>query len=58
MLIFRHPVWFLQVQKWKQTSLEATKSKEDTEIKFQQKIADMVALMERHKVNLILLCLP
>ncbi|XP_053539673.1 synaptonemal complex protein 1 isoform X8 [Ictalurus punctatus] len=39
----------LKVQKWKQTSLEATKSKEDTEIKFQQKIADMVALMERHK---------
>ncbi|XP_053539671.1 synaptonemal complex protein 1 isoform X6 [Ictalurus punctatus] len=39
----------LEVQKWKQTSLEATKSKEDTEIKFQQKIADMVALMERHK---------
>ncbi|KAF4079095.1 hypothetical protein AMELA_G00189130 [Ameiurus melas] len=38
-----------EVQKWKQTSLEATKSKEDTEIKFQQKIADMVALMERHK---------
>ncbi|KAI5109142.1 synaptonemal complex protein 1 [Silurus meridionalis] len=37
------------VQKWKQTSLEATKCKEDTELKFQQKIADMVALMERHK---------
>ncbi|XP_053355641.1 synaptonemal complex protein 1 [Clarias gariepinus] len=39
----------LEVQKWKQTSLEATKSKEDNEIKFQQKIADMVALMEKHK---------
>ncbi|TVK90479.1 Synaptonemal complex protein 1 [Bagarius yarrelli] len=39
----------LKVQKWKQASLEATKSKEDTEIKFQQKISDMVALMERHK---------
>ncbi|XP_047669092.1 synaptonemal complex protein 1 isoform X5 [Tachysurus fulvidraco] len=39
----------LEVQKWKQGSLEATKSKEDIEIKFQQKIADMVALMERHK---------
>ncbi|KAK3556970.1 hypothetical protein QTP70_022314 [Hemibagrus guttatus] len=39
----------LEVQKWKQASLEATKSKEDIEIKFQQKIADMVALMERHK---------
>ncbi|XP_060774255.1 synaptonemal complex protein 1-like [Neoarius graeffei] len=39
----------LEVQKWKQTLLEATKDKEDTEIKFQQKIAEMVALMERHK---------
>ncbi|XP_046704803.1 synaptonemal complex protein 1 isoform X3 [Silurus meridionalis] len=39
----------MEVQKWKQTSLEATKCKEDTELKFQQKIADMVALMERHK---------
>ncbi|MCJ8729468.1 hypothetical protein PDJAM_G00106730 [Pangasius djambal] len=39
----------LEVQKWKKTTVEATKSKEDTEIKFQQKIADMVALMERHK---------
>lgn len=48
----------MQVQKWKQGSLEATKSKEDIEIKFQQKIADMVALMERHKVNIILLWLP
>ncbi|KAL6457785.1 hypothetical protein MHYP_G00330150 [Metynnis hypsauchen] len=39
----------LEVQKLKQTAMEAVKSKEDTEIKCQQKISDMVALMERHK---------
>ncbi|XP_059426521.1 synaptonemal complex protein 1 isoform X3 [Carassius carassius] len=39
----------LEVQKLKQTAMEALKSKDDTEIKCQQKISDMVALMERHK---------
>ncbi len=34
--------------------MEALKSKDDTEIKCQQKISDMVALMERHKVIIIL----
>uniref|UniRef100_A0A672RM69 Synaptonemal complex protein 1 n=1 Tax=Sinocyclocheilus grahami TaxID=75366 RepID=A0A672RM69_SINGR len=37
------------VQKLKETAMEALKSKDDTEIKCQQKISDMVALMERHK---------
>ncbi|ROL44898.1 Synaptonemal complex protein 1 [Anabarilius grahami] len=39
----------LEVQNLKQTAMEALKSKDDTEIKCQQKISDMVALMERHK---------
>ncbi|KAI2663834.1 Synaptonemal complex protein 1 [Labeo rohita] len=39
----------LEVQKLKQTAMEALKSKDDTEIKCQQKISNMVALMERHK---------
>ncbi|XP_016092077.1 synaptonemal complex protein 1-like [Sinocyclocheilus grahami] len=39
----------LEVQKLKETAMEALKSKDDTEIKCQQKISDMVALMERHK---------
>lgn len=46
-------VWFLQVDKLKQAAMEALKSKEDTETKCQQKISDMVALMERHKVLII-----
>lgn len=44
---------FLQVEKLKQTATEALKSKEDTETKCQQKISDIVALMERHKVVII-----
>ncbi|XP_051568665.1 synaptonemal complex protein 1-like isoform X2 [Myxocyprinus asiaticus] len=39
----------LEVQKLKQTAMDALKSKDDAEIKCQQKISDMVALMERHK---------
>ncbi|XP_051752367.1 synaptonemal complex protein 1 [Ctenopharyngodon idella] len=39
----------LEVQNLKQTAMEALKSKDDTEMKCQQKISDMVALMERHK---------
>ncbi|XP_059415795.1 synaptonemal complex protein 1-like isoform X1 [Carassius carassius] len=39
----------LEMQKLKETAMEALKSKDDTEIKCQQKISDMVALMERHK---------
>ncbi|XP_066522490.1 synaptonemal complex protein 1 isoform X2 [Hoplias malabaricus] len=39
----------LEVEKLKLTAMEAVKSKEDTEFKCQQKISDMVALMERHK---------
>ncbi|XP_076870306.1 synaptonemal complex protein 1 isoform X2 [Brachyhypopomus gauderio] len=39
----------LEVEKLTQTTMEAMKSKEDTEIKCQQKITDMIALMERHK---------
>ncbi|XP_026874986.2 synaptonemal complex protein 1 [Electrophorus electricus] len=39
----------LEVQKLKQTTMEAMKIKEDTEIKCQQKITDMIALMEKHK---------
>ncbi|XP_049335247.1 synaptonemal complex protein 1 isoform X1 [Astyanax mexicanus] len=39
----------LEVQDLKQSAVNAVKSKEDTEIKCQQKISDMVALMERHK---------
>ncbi|CAG5978822.1 unnamed protein product [Menidia menidia] len=38
-----------EVQKLKLTAAEAVKSKEDTELKCQHKIADMVALMEKHK---------
>ncbi|XP_038552978.1 synaptonemal complex protein 1 isoform X1 [Micropterus salmoides] len=38
-----------EVQKIKLTAAEAIKNKEDTELKCQQKIADMVALMEKHK---------
>lgn len=39
----------LEVHKLKQTATEALKNKDETEIKCQQKISDMVALMERHK---------
>ncbi|XP_056126323.1 synaptonemal complex protein 1 isoform X1 [Rhinichthys klamathensis goyatoka] len=39
----------LEMQKLKQTAMEALKSKDDMEMKCQQKISDMVALMERHK---------
>uniref|UniRef100_A0A3B3V872 Synaptonemal complex protein 1 n=1 Tax=Poecilia latipinna TaxID=48699 RepID=A0A3B3V872_9TELE len=39
----------LQVQKLKLTTAEAVKNKEDAELKCQHKIADMVALMEKHK---------
>ncbi|KAF7651746.1 hypothetical protein LDENG_00106310 [Lucifuga dentata] len=38
-----------EVQKLKFAAAEAIKSKEETELKCQQKIADMVALMEKHK---------
>ncbi|KAF3837502.1 hypothetical protein F7725_004966 [Dissostichus mawsoni] len=38
-----------EVQKLKSTAAEATKNKEDTELKCQHQIADMVALMEKHK---------
>uniref|UniRef100_A0A8C7KG57 Synaptonemal complex protein 1-like n=1 Tax=Oncorhynchus kisutch TaxID=8019 RepID=A0A8C7KG57_ONCKI len=38
-----------KVQKLHLTATDAVKSKEDTEIKCQNKIADMVALMEKHK---------
>lgn len=33
------------------TAAEAVKNKEDAELKCQHKIADMVALMEKHKVR-------
>ncbi|XP_014329903.1 synaptonemal complex protein 1 isoform X1 [Xiphophorus maculatus] len=38
-----------EVQKLKLTTAEAVKNKEDAELKCQHKIADMVALMEKHK---------
>uniref|UniRef100_A0A3B4ZN17 Synaptonemal complex protein 1 n=1 Tax=Stegastes partitus TaxID=144197 RepID=A0A3B4ZN17_9TELE len=38
-----------EIQKLGSTAAEAIKNKEDTELKCQQKIADMVALMEKHK---------
>ncbi|XP_048111831.1 synaptonemal complex protein 1 isoform X2 [Alosa alosa] len=38
-----------EVKKLKQAAAEALKSKEDTEIKCQHKISDMVALMDKHK---------
>ncbi|XP_052358163.1 synaptonemal complex protein 1 isoform X2 [Oncorhynchus keta] len=38
-----------KVKKLHLTATDAVKSKEDTEIKCQNKIADMVALMEKHK---------
>ncbi|XP_063767789.1 synaptonemal complex protein 1 isoform X1 [Eleginops maclovinus] len=38
-----------EVQKLKSTAAEAVKNKEDTELKCQHQIADMVALMEKHK---------
>ncbi|MED6267620.1 hypothetical protein CHARACLAT_014081 [Characodon lateralis] len=38
-----------EVQKLKLTIAEAIKNKEDAEVKCQHKIADMVALMEKHK---------
>ncbi|KAF3837509.1 hypothetical protein F7725_004973 [Dissostichus mawsoni] len=41
----------IEVQKLKSTAAEATKNKEDTELKCQHQIADMVALMEKHKVT-------
>jgi len=42
------------MQKLKQTAMAALKNKDDTEMKCQQKISDMVALMEKHKVIIIL----
>ncbi|XP_067316430.1 synaptonemal complex protein 1 [Pseudorasbora parva] len=39
----------LELQKLKQTAMEALKTKDDTEMNCQQKISDMVALMEKHK---------
>lgn len=42
------------MQKLHLAATDAVKSKEDTEIKCQNKIADMVALMEKHKVKLSL----
>ncbi|XP_022597709.1 synaptonemal complex protein 1-like [Seriola dumerili] len=38
-----------EVQKIKLTAAEAIKNKEDAELKCQHKIADMIALMEKHK---------
>eukprot|EP00064_Thunnus_orientalis_P000451 superscaffoldBa00000023_g452 len=38
-----------EVQKLRLTAAEAIKNKEDAELKCQHKIADMVALMEKHK---------
>ncbi|XP_075953148.1 synaptonemal complex protein 1 [Anarhichas minor] len=38
-----------ELQKLRLTAVEAAKNKEDTEVKCQHKIADMVALMEKHK---------
>uniref|UniRef100_A0A8P4KTJ3 Synaptonemal complex protein 1 n=1 Tax=Dicentrarchus labrax TaxID=13489 RepID=A0A8P4KTJ3_DICLA len=38
-----------EVKKLRTTATEAIKKKEDTELKCQHKIADMVALMEKHK---------
>ncbi|XP_068568592.1 synaptonemal complex protein 1 isoform X2 [Cebidichthys violaceus] len=38
-----------ELQKLRLTAVEAVKNKEDTEVKCQHKIADMVALMEKHK---------
>ncbi|XP_053171538.1 synaptonemal complex protein 1 [Scomber japonicus] len=38
-----------EVQKLRLTGAEAMKNKEDTELKCQHKIADMVTLMEKHK---------
>ncbi|XP_028261360.1 synaptonemal complex protein 1 isoform X2 [Parambassis ranga] len=38
-----------EVKRLRLTSAEAVKNKEDTELKCQQKIADMLALMEKHK---------
>ncbi|XP_062262635.1 synaptonemal complex protein 1 [Platichthys flesus] len=38
-----------EVQKLKVTAAEAAKNKEEAELKCQQKIADMVVLMEKHK---------
>lgn len=44
----------VQVEKHKSAAVEAIKTKEETEVKCQQKIADMVALMEKHKVGFAL----
>lgn len=41
----------VQVEKHRLAAAEAIKNKEETEVKCQQKIADMVALMEKHKVR-------
>ncbi|XP_041834219.1 synaptonemal complex protein 1 isoform X2 [Melanotaenia boesemani] len=38
-----------EIQKLRLTAAEAIKNKEDTELKCQHKITDMVALMEKHK---------
>lgn len=40
-----------QVGRLKEAATEALKNKEDTEIKCQHKISDMVALMDKHKVD-------
>ena len=43
----------LQAQDLKLSAAEAARSREDAEIKCQHKIADMVALMEKHKVRIL-----
>lgn len=44
-------MYLVQVEKDKLSAVETTKNQEETELKCQQKIADMVALMEKHKVR-------
>ncbi|XP_074524961.1 synaptonemal complex protein 1 [Halichoeres trimaculatus] len=39
----------ITVQKLRLTTAEAIKNREDTELKYQHKIADMVSLMDKHK---------
>lgn len=43
-----------QMLKLRITAADAVKDKEDTELKCQQKISDMVTLMEKHKVGILL----
>lgn len=47
----QHIKLYLQVQELRLTAADAVKNKEDAEVKCQQKISDMVALMEKHKVQ-------